>query len=98
MSTTTNVEGKKGQVFLLDSGASDHIVCELDWLYNARKLTTQRIVLGDGHRLGAIHRGDLRLKTRVAYNDESYTRTLTLADVLFVPGLTDGPYITFLFV
>lgn len=69
MSSTTNVEGKKGKVSSLGSGASDHMVCELDWLCNVQKITPRSIVMRDGRRLGASQSGYPRLKTLVAYND-----------------------------
>lgn len=39
-----------GDVFLLDSGASDHLGTRLDWLQDCRSIETRGIVLNGGKR------------------------------------------------
>lgn len=86
MMATKNSGNGDGELFLLDSSASDHMVSEFSWLWNAQDTPSRNIVLGDVPLLSATHRGKMRVITRVRSNG-AYRRTVTLADVLFVRGL-----------
>lgn len=44
--------------FLLDSGASNHMVSDADWLEGIVEIERLSIVLGDGRVLSATHQGD----------------------------------------
>ena len=67
-------------IWLLDSGASAHMVTSLHQLTNARPtIRPTAIVLGDGREIAATHVGDAKVSDEV-----------TLTNVLYVPGLREN--------
>ena len=66
--------------WLLDSGASAHMVARIDQLTDVQPIATPTIVvLGDGRELRATHKGQAKISPRT-----------TLKDVLYVPGLQEN--------
>ena len=82
-----NVYDETQSDFLLDSGASDHMVLCENWLRNVRKIQPRAIVLGDGNRVYANSKGTLALQTFIGSPGDLYERNIILCDVLCVPGL-----------
>jgi hypothetical protein len=79
-STTGKGDRTGGLSWLLDSGASSHMVMDVDILEEAERLETPTVVtLGDGHRMKATHRGMVR-----------FPNGSRLREVLFVPGLNEN--------
>lgn len=72
--------------FLLNSGTSNHMASDADWLEVIEKIERRGVVLGDEKELFSKHQGDLRVRTYVSTEDE-YRRTLLIHDVLLVLGL-----------
>ena len=84
---TENVDDRSKNVFLLDSGASDHMVWCQEWLEDCHDIQPRGIVLGDGNRVCATHRGKLVLKTTEGYENDQNERRLVLRGILCVPDL-----------
>ena len=78
-SPRTNPGNDQRDVFLLDSGASDHMVLRKDLLRGCEKIDPRDIVLGDGKRVFATHRGSLVLKTRLSFGNDYYCSIPTSA-------------------
>jgi hypothetical protein len=70
--------------FLLDSGASSHMSCELTWLHNLHPIPSREIRLADNNMVHADAAGDLVLE---APSHKNTALKLTIRDVLFVPKL-----------
>lgn len=73
--------------FLVDSGASDHMVWNRNWLQDARAIEPRAIMLGDGKRVFATHRGTLSVQTFVGTPGDLHERIMVVTGVLFVPQL-----------
>lgn len=73
---------ESGDVFLLDFGASDHMVVREDWLQDCRSIKPRGIVLGDGKRGFATHCGTLVLRTIVSAGSQHYVRFIVLKHAL----------------
>lgn len=84
---TTGESSFTRKSLLLDSGASDHMVCAEDWLHDVREIVPRGIVLGDGKRVYAILAGTLVLRTTVSTKSQNQERKFLLRDVLHVPEL-----------
>ena len=66
--------------WILDSGASAHMVCSFDQLIDPRPIERPTaVVLGDGRELAVTHRGDALVRPNVR-----------LTNVLYVPGLQEN--------
>lgn len=87
LNSTDELDRESRDVFLLDSGAPDHIVQCKDWLGDLLAIAPRRIILGNGQRLFATHKGTLILRTTLKASGDQYETTVVLFDVLFVPEL-----------
>lgn len=86
MAIDGNAEEEVAQ-FLMDSGASDNMVNNLDWMTDVQRISEKKIVIGNGDTLSATHRGTLQLDVRLLGGGPAVTRTVTLKEVLYVPRL-----------
>lgn len=75
------------RVFLLDSGASNYMLSCRDWIRSLEPIDSRGIILGDGSRVFATHRGKLVLRTTVGGPGKQCKRFLVLNEVLYVPQL-----------
>lgn len=73
--------------FLLDSGASDHMVMSKNVFKDMEAIPPRPIVLGDGTRVYGSFRGSVCLRTWIGEIGDLYERTIELSDVLYVPSL-----------
>jgi hypothetical protein len=71
--------------WILDSGCSRNLVGQLGYLSNAVD-TEVSLHLPNGNTIKASKQGEVRMKTKV----DGETITLTIKDVLYVPGLTSN--------
>ena len=78
---------KSSNVFLLDSGISDHMVWSRDWLENVEEIEPRAVILGDGTRGFATCRRTLMLRTVLEASDDRYEGSVIHHKVLFVLGL-----------
>lgn len=79
---------KDPELFIMDSGASDHMVHDSSLLLNPRKAATRRIVLGDGRTINATLQGDVHVNTALGGRaNGAIRRYVVLKDALYVPGL-----------
>ena len=63
--------------FLIDSGASDHVVSSVDLLDGIKLISPKMIVVGNGESLTATHEGTLVLNINIGGNGStSATRTV----------------------
>ena len=84
----TSSSSKDSELFIMDSGASDHMVHDSSLLFNPREAATRRIVLGDGRTIDATLQGDVHVKNVLRGRaNEVIRRYVVLKDALYVPGL-----------
>ena len=76
-----------GVEFVIDSGASDHMVRRAEWLTKRKNIRPRAILLGNGKTVMARESGTLALSATIRYKEEVYTYELFLDDVLLVPEL-----------
>jgi transposase InsO family protein len=69
------INGFGNRVFYLDSGASDHMTCNINMMTNVRKHNST-VTIGDGKPLRGTHRGTIQISD-----------ALVLENVLYVPDL-----------
>lgn len=81
------LERDSRDVFLLDSGASDHMVLCKDWLEDLQKIEPRGIILGNGGNVFATHKGRMRLRTTLDSSGAQNEMIVTLFNVLLVPEL-----------
>lgn len=70
---------------LLDSGASEHMVRNRNWLSDVHSIAPREIVLGNGAVVLAHHQGILTLRPHAS--GSSVRSSVSLGRVLLVPGL-----------
>ena len=75
------------QTFIVDSGASDHMVNKLKILTNVRDINAKTIELGNGFKVVAHRMGELLFNAEVKNGKEPVFRTVVFKDVLFIPEL-----------
>lgn len=74
--------------FLVDSGASEHMVWKRKWIQDTREVNTSRVImLGDCKRLFSTHLRTLTTQTFVGTSGDLHERIIMLKDVFFVPQL-----------
>lgn len=78
---------KEEDVFLLDSGAFDHIAWCLDGLESIEEITPKEIALGNSQKVFATHKWTLLLQLVLEIPGEMYDRTAVLHDVMYVTEL-----------
>ena len=87
MLSAVTIEGQKGQYkdhWLLDTGATTHMVCALESMTNPTLLNpVVPVTLGDNTVINATHRGTVHLKI----NNQGHERFITLHNSLYVPAL-----------
>lgn len=73
-------------MMVLDSGADEHAVCNINWLQNVRELRpTEKFGTADESSIiEATHEGQLTLKVRNCHGVQNY---ITLERVVYVPKL-----------
>ncbi len=71
-------------VWLIDSGASQYMTCNKDWLVNYRDIMPVKVYLEDDSIVDALGIGDIE----VTMETSSSPISGTFKDVLYVPGLT----------
>lgn len=81
------LKGRRSDTFLLDSGASDHMVWTKEWPHEWKEIELRAIMLGDGERVFSTHRGTLVLQTFVGREQDLYERILVIHGVLYVLDL-----------
>lgn len=69
--------------FILDSGASDHMVWSQKWLVHCHEIQRRGIMLGDGNKVLATHHGNVELKASIRYESDQYDRPFVLQGVSF---------------
>jgi hypothetical protein len=77
---------KRRMPFVLDSGASDHMVCDEDLLGEKRNLEEpiKVSIAKEGDHITATKKGSVKLMSQVGLNK---VRNLKLYNVLFIPNL-----------
>jgi hypothetical protein len=76
---TTNSEDLKKQSWLLDSGCSNHMVGNKDWLYELDESYRDTVKLGDDSKMLVMGRGNVRL----IINGKIHV----ISNVYYIPGL-----------
>ena len=76
------------QTFIVDSGATEHMVNKLQFLTTVRDINAETIELGNGFKVVAHRMGKLLFNEEVKNGKEPVFRTVVFKDVLFIPELT----------
>lgn len=77
-----------GDKLLLDSGASDHMVANCEYLMNTVNIPPKDIVLGNGERVTAHQEGHVLVETFITSGQGNVnSKRMSLKDVLHVPSL-----------
>ena len=76
-----------GEEFVIDSGASDHMVRNAEWLDNRKDIGPRPILLGNGKTVLTKESGTLVFNTVIRDNGESHVYKLCREGVLVVPAL-----------
>lgn len=76
-----------GVEFVIDSGASDHMVRKAEWLKRRKNIRPRPILLGNGKTVLAKESGTLVLNATISDKEEVYIYKLCLQEVLLVPEL-----------
>ena len=76
--------------FLIDSGASDNMVNNIDWLTDVKIIPEKKIMIGNGDTVSATHSGTLKMNVRLQGGGPPVTRAVTLERVLYVPRLKEN--------
>lgn len=83
----TSGSDKEDNMFIFDSGASDHMVWSNDYLRDIVDIEPRPITVGKGNIVYASQRGILSLRTFVGPDKNRDERVLVIQEVLFVPQL-----------
>jgi hypothetical protein len=85
MATATKASQLKGEctTWYLNTGATQHMTCQRDWLHNYCNIPTQMITFSNNSRISTIG-----ISTVVADNDHNRVKIqVELCNVLYVPHL-----------
>ena len=77
----------QSKYLILDSGASDHMVCNRSWLYDLVQIPCKKIVLGNGSTVSATYKGKILLDVNLTGGGPPVHRNTVLENVLLVPEL-----------